>query len=314
MGRSRGRKKQGLSDDEKRKYLRFLIIPFIVILLIIVIVVTDRAPKKAENSGSAGVSSQTDSSGQDLSSAQSDGVSPASVESNTETIAPDNKEYVQNFENYGLKKDEVPEVKALIEAYCEAKINCDPEALSAVFGQNLSEEELATERAKLEKTAQVVEGYENIIAYTEDGPKADTYVVYPYYEIKFKDVPTPLPVLTMCYVQKNSEGRYVMTLDFDDAVADYISKVNTTEDVKLLAAQVDAKVQEAVANDPALNGIYNGISSGSPETEETGAEESTQESSEGADGESQSAGAETEPHTEALTEPEIQIDGTTAAQ
>ncbi|MBT9775778.1 hypothetical protein GPL15_04535 [Clostridium sp. MCC353] len=297
MGRSRNRKNRGLSDDEMRRYLKFMIIPFIVILLIIVIVLTDKSSKTEKET-----------------TAESATTSISAADETTQPVEPDTKEYVQNFEEYELKKDEIPEIKALIEAYCQAKTECDPEALARVFGQTLSPEELEQERAKLEKTAQVVEGYENIISYTKNGLTEDTYVVYPYYEIKFKDAETPLPVLTMCYVQKNAEGQYVMTLDFDDSVADYISKVNVSEDVRLLSSQVDAQVQEAIANDPALNSIYNGIESGSPSEEEsqTGGEDETSAPEGQAEGGQETEG-ETEAQTEPVTEMDIQIE-TTAAQ
>lgn len=298
MGRSRNRKNNGLSDDEVRKYLKFMIIPFIVILLIIVILLTDKSPKSDNETTTEAVTTS----------------SAAVTEETSQSVEPDTKEYVQNFEEYELKKDEVPEIKALIEAYCEAKTDCDPEALAKVFGQTLTPEELEEERVKLEKTAQVVEGYENIIAYTKDGLTEGSYVVYPYYEIKFKDAPTPLPVLTMCYVQKNAEGQYVMTLDFDDTVADYIAKVNVSEDVKLLSSQVDAQVQEAISNDSTLNSIYTGIESGSPAEDgdqagdagETSAAEGQPEDGQGSDG-------ETESQSEPVTEMDIQIE-TTAAQ
>ncbi|MBS6642631.1 MAG: hypothetical protein KH366_03525 [Clostridiaceae bacterium] len=293
MGRSRNRRNSGLSDDEMRKYLKFMIIPFIVILLIIVIVITDKSSKSEKETTTEAVTT-----------------SISAADETTQSVEPDTKEYVQNFEEYELKKDEIPEIKALIEAYCQAKTDCDPEALARVFGQTLTPEELEQERAKLEKTAQVVEGYENIISYTKDGLTEDSYVVYPYYEIKFKDAETPLPVLTLCYVQKNEQGQYVMTLDFDDSVADYISKVNVSEDVRLLSSQVDAQVQEAVANDPALNSIYHGIESGSPTEEES-------QTGEGAETSASEDGQETEgvtkSQTEPMTEMDIQIE-TTAAQ
>lgn len=294
MSRSRSRKGGGLSDDEMRKYLKFMIIPFIVILLILVIVLTDKSPKQKEEKPSETEASTVQTSAEPV----------------TETVQPDNKEYVQNFEDYELKKDEIPEIKALIEAYCEAKKDCDPEALATVFGETLSPEELETERAKLEKTAQVVEGYENIVSYTKNGLTEDAYVVYPYYEIKFKDAQTPLPVLTMCYVQKNAEGKYVMTLDFDDTVADYISKVNVSEDVRLLSAQVDAKVQEAVANDPALNSIYSGISAGASAAETESATQAAETEGEtGETSETEGTGEGTSGgETEAPTEMDIRID------
>lgn len=298
--RSRRKRTGGkLSEEEVQKYVRLLIIPLIAIILILVIVLTDNTPKHKKTK---------------TAETQSEETTTVLAITDTESIESDTKQYIQNFDEYELKKDEIPEINALLAAYCQAKVDCDPYALAKVFGQTMTEEEAAVEKAKMDKIAQVVEDYQNITCYTKDGLQEGSYVLFPYYEIKYRDVETSMPILTWCYVYQDGEGNYIMTQEVSKEVSAYINQVGQSEDVRLLVSQVDAKADEAKANDSQLKSIYELMESGN----ESGGSSETVLNTEGeaaldTAGEALDSSGETMPETMADTTGDTQAQ-TQAAQ
>lgn len=161
-----------------------------------------------------------------------------------------------------LKQDEIPELTALIEAYCHAKEDIDPAALNRVFGREEGgAEEQEAMRIQMEKVSLLVDGYDSVICYYMDGPEPDTYVLYPYFEIYYKDAVMAMPCLTWAYAKKDENGQFYMTQDISGGVKSFISDTGGTEAVKALVEQVKEKAAEAVAGDETLMRIYGNNSS-----------------------------------------------------
>ena len=300
MRRRRGYPGRRWSDEDKVRYIRMMAIPLvIVVVLIIIILIMDKTPKeKAEPSA-------TTDSGVEILVEQSG--------TTAESVAPDNSQYTQDFSDYELAKDEVPEVNLLLSQYFQAKVDQDPEALYRVFGK-ADTGDMETRKQELAYEAKYIEDYRDITCYTKQGLNEGSYVTY---EIKFRRVDTPAPGLMWCYVVQDENGNYIIRENVVGDEADYVAKANQTEDVRLLSSQINERLREALESDTLLAGAYkelrNGaivqaseeeshdsdvsLLEGSEETEgaqESGAE---QENGTGQESGAQSAGQETESST-----------------
>lgn len=258
--------KDVLPDDGILRYLRFAILPLIVIILIIVIVKADSQTDKrnqetvssaaAETQQTAQPGKQADGEGEDSRDASlsgnADGREPG--QENTEgTGAADD----QDISQYTLKQDAIPKLLYLVQTYCQAKEDCDPQLMASVFGnENLTEEEAETEKAKMELVKASIKSYENISCYSIEGPEPDSYVMFPYFEIRYREAEVLMPELTWAYATLGEDGQYRMTQDVSQEVAEYLSRIGEKEDVKALIAQVKAAKQEAIAADEKLQSIY----------------------------------------------------------
>lgn len=59
------------------------------------------------------------------------------------------------------------------QSYCQAKTDCDPEALQLLFGvTDLSEDQIAAEREKMELVKASIKAYKNISCYYIEGAEA----------------------------------------------------------------------------------------------------------------------------------------------
>lgn len=236
----RSRKKIDTHTKEAiKRYAPYVVILLAVLLLVLIIVLVgvNRSHKQEKSDYSGmGASEETGSSAE------------------AETKALD-------LTKYHLGQDEVPDLTALVQTYCQAKADSDPETLERVFGkEGLSQEELEAERVKLEQVGRLVEGYEKAACYTVEGLEPDTYVVYPYFEIQYKGAHALVPSLTWSYAKKDAQGRFYLTMDLTDKEAEHVKEVSRLEDVKNLSQKVEKERQEAIAGDMVLQQIYLGTS------------------------------------------------------
>lgn len=233
-GRSR-RSKGKLSDEVMKKYIRLMAVPAAVVVLLLVILLMGRGSGNKEP---------------EIKTAGTEAVTDAAVVDSTEETS------LLDVTGYELKQDEIPELTALVQAYCYAKADCDPAALYQVFGEEKTEEELAKEKAKMELAALSVEEYVNISCYSMDGPEPDTYVIYPYFEIQYKEAQLLMPSLSWCYAKKDAEGQFYMTQEVSDSERDYIAQISKSDAVSQLITQTEEKIREAIAGDEELKRIY----------------------------------------------------------
>ena len=249
-----------LPDEGIARYLRFAIFPVVVLVLIVVIIKADADTlKETEPTKQTEPASVFSSEGPSQSEVTTE--PPTETESPEETepaTEPETQSVMEaDVSQYSLKQDEVLELLELVQTYCKAKKDCDPEALGAVFGKTeMKEEELSGEREKMELVKASVKGYQNISCYSIEGPEEDSYVMFPYFELQYRGVETFVPVLTWAYGKKAENGQYVMTQEVSKEVAEYIRKVGEREDVKALISQVKKAREEAVASDEKLKEIY----------------------------------------------------------
>ena len=253
MDKKRKRTKGTLPDDGIRRYLYFAVIPVVVLILVVVILHSD----KKKDAGQTEAVAMTTETGQPVGLNEGD---PAVDESS----AADSSKYT-------LKQDEMPELTALVQSYCQAKTDCDPEALQQLFGvTDLSEDQIAAEREKMELVKASIKAYKNISCYYIEGAEADSYVIFPYFEIQYRKAAKLMPTLTWGYVKKQEDGQYRMVSELSDTEKEYVKAVGERADVKELQDQVKEAAAVAVSEDEVLQQVYthNGSSEVSIGTQE----------------------------------------------
>ena len=253
MDKKRKRTKGTLPDDGIRRYLYFAAIPVVVLILVVVILHSD----KKKDTGQTEAVAMTAETGQPVGLNEGD---PAVDESS----AADSSKYT-------LKQDEMPELTALVQSYCQAKTDCDPEALQQLFGViDLSEDQIAAEREKMELVKASIKAYKNISCYYIEGAEADSYVIFPYFEIQYRKAAKLMPTLTWWYVKKQEDGQYRMVSELSDTEKEYVKAVGERADVKELQDQVKEAAAVAVSEDEVLQQVYthNGSSEVSIGTQE----------------------------------------------
>lgn len=253
MDKKRKRTKGTLPDDGIRRYLYFAVIPVVVLILVVVILHSD----KKKDAGQTEAVAMTAETGQPVGLNEGD---PAVDESS----AADSSKYT-------LKQDEMPELTALVQSYCQAKTDCDPEALQQLFGvTDLSEDQIAAEREKMELVKASIKAYKNISCYYIEGAEADSYVIFPYFEIQYRKAAKLMPTLTWGYVKKQEDGQYRMVSELSDTEKEYVKAVGERADVKELQDQVKEAAAAAVSEDEVLQQVYthNGSSEVSIGTQE----------------------------------------------
>lgn len=273
MSGHRSRKGRGKTDDTAR-YIRMAAIPIIivVVLLAVIFLVNRNGAKQVGASAKSG-SSAAESREIEI---QDDASSAAAAENGDESIAPDDNEYSEDFSQYELKKDEIPQVNQLISEYFQAKVDQDAQALFKLFGKAEDEAELKERSEELKAEAVYIEDYQDITCYTKPGLTADSYVAYVTYDVKFRRVDTLAPGLMWCYVVKADDGNWIIRENVVGDEADYVAKQNQTEDVRLLSAQTNERLRQAIESDTLLAGIYSDLRNGAvvSESEESGGDSS----------------------------------------
>ena len=239
MDKKRKRTKGTLPDDGIRRYLYFAVIPVVVLILVVVILHSD----KKKDAGQTEAVAMTAETGQPVGLNEGD---PAVDESSA-----------ADSSKYALKQDEMPELTALVQSYCQAKTDCDPEALQLLFGvTDLSEDQIAAEREKMELVKASIKAYKNISCYYIEGAEADSYVIFPYFEIQYRKAAKLMPTLTWGYVKKQEDGQYRMVSELSDTEKEYVKAVGERADVKELQDQVKEAAAVAVSEDEVLQQVY----------------------------------------------------------
>ena len=265
MDKKRKRTKGTLPDDGIRRYLYFAAIPVVVLILVVVILHSD----KKKDAGQTEAVAMTAETGQPEAAAMTaETGQPVGLNEGDPAV---DESSAADSSKYTLKQDEMPELTALVQSYCQAKTDCDPEALQLLFGvTDLSEDQIAAEREKMELVKASIKAYKNISCYYIEGAEADNHVIFPYFEIQYRKAAKLMPTLTWGYVKKQEDGQYRMVSELSDTEKEYVKAVGERADVKELQDQVKEAAAVAVSEDEVLQQVYthNGSSEVSIGTQE----------------------------------------------
>lgn len=194
-------------------------------------------------------------------------------------IAAEDEQQIQEPEEEpanDLVQDAYPDVNAIVSTYFKAKADGDVDALREVVSV-LDD----TEADSVTKMAEHIESYNNIACFTKNGPEMGSYVAYVCYDIKFVNVDTMAPSLTLLYICTAADGNlYVNNGEWDAQSESVINEFNSGSDVQALIAQVESSYNEALAQDEKLSNLASTIQSASqtPEEEEPAQTEEEPES------------------------------------
>lgn len=234
------------SNDFLKRYGKYIAVIAVALVLIIIIVFSGKKQDGGETTGA-----------------------------NTEVIGlPDAKETESTENPNALKEDAYPEINELINTYFTALKNQDVETLS-----NIMETNGEIDEEKIRKEGEYIEDYRNIKCYTREGIVEGTYIVFPYYDIKFLNVDTLAPSMIWLYVCTNEDGSlYINKSTFDGEVAAYIDEVCNSEEAKQLVESVESSFAAAMEQDETLAQFVTKLREGAdptvpeetePQTEET---------------------------------------------
>ena len=158
---------------------------------------------------------------------------------NTDTKVTKNVETTAEVSTQGseLVADKYPEITELITMYYDAKLKGDTTAI-AKFVDNLEDVDMDAINA----SNKYVKKYKNIECYTKPGLDENTYVVFVYYEIKFKNIKTTAPGIDILYVMRDPETSLVYIHNgatSNNEIKNYILAMENDEDVAKLYKETD---------------------------------------------------------------------------
>lgn len=160
---------------------------------------------------------------------------------------PATQEEVVYVEN-PLLLDSVPEINVFVAEYYEALAKGDMEKVDQV-NTSVSDVEMVS----LEKQSLYIENYENISCYTKKGLEEDSYFVFAVTDLKFENVDTLAPSMSIFYVHKNADGQYVLEDEMSEDVLKVYEEICADTEVSDLFDKVQVSYNEAVSENEDLN-------------------------------------------------------------
>lgn len=149
-----------------------------------------------------------------------------------------------------LKKNDNPEITALMNQYYTALGGKNMDVLQKVV-DNLSEEEQASITGEAN-----IEGYSDISTYTFQGQQEGTYVVIVSFNCKYKEIDTSAPGLSQMYVYTNGDGKLVIAAEVEDEdVNTYMKDIQNQPEVKTLIEETQEAYEAARASDAKLDAL-----------------------------------------------------------
>lgn len=148
-----------------------------------------------------------------------------------------------------LQEDAYAEVNELVKKYYQAMADGDMDTILSI-ATGLDEKE----QIKIVKKSEYVENYPTVTCYTKQGPVADSYIVYAYYEVKLVDFETLTPGMNALYVCKDENGAYYINGETQsDEIIDYCEMISAQDDVVDLVNTVQVKYNEIKSTDTELS-------------------------------------------------------------
>ena len=148
-----------------------------------------------------------------------------------------------------LQEDAFAEVNELVKKYYQAMADGDMDTLLSI-STGLDDKE----QIKIVKKSEYVENYPTVTCYTKQGPIADSYIVYAYYEVKLVDYETLTPGMNALYVCKKEDGSYFINGETQsDEIIEYCEMISAQDDVVDLVNTVQVKYNEVKSTDMELS-------------------------------------------------------------
>lgn len=202
-----------------------LAIAIFIALVIVAIVVSTSLGAKSQSAEVAAIEAET--------------LVTTSTEEATTLVVPDEP----------LQENAFAEVNEVVKKYYQAMADGDMDTLLSI-ATGLDEKE----QIKIVKKSEYVENYPTVTCYTKQGPLADSYIVYAYYEVKLVDFETLTPGMNALYVCKNESGAYFINGETQsDEIIDYCEMISAQDDVVDLVNTVQVKYNEIKSTNSELS-------------------------------------------------------------
>lgn len=162
-----------------------------------------------------------------------------------------------------LKEDAESGINELFVTYFADLAKGDVEALGKIMVN-------APDKDTVAKEIEYIEDYQNIKCYSKEGVLDGTYVVYVYYEVKFKNIDTLAPSMIREYVCTNEDGTlYINNGTVDGEVAAWLDEVHASDSATELIKSVNDALSKAAESDKKLSSLIAKLNEGAGNTEET---------------------------------------------
>lgn len=198
--------------------------------------------------------------------------SPKEQEPETQQVTENDKAEAQTDaeRSESLLERNQEEVLDVITRYCTARAAKDYDTLAQIW--EVFDE--TTTPAELEREDAAVESYSNIMTYSKPGMTDGSYVVYVYLDIKLTGINTLAPSLWEEYLITNESGDLVIAdKESSKELQDFLLELQSDEDVQVLIADVDQKLEDAKEQDEDLkNFVESGTSAGTSDSTESGSD------------------------------------------
>jgi hypothetical protein len=233
--------------DKKRRYALiagFVFIIFIAILLINKNINNDVT--EADKVSSEDNISETENTTQIKNTSDTENTS--SVESTSELKSAAETQNTLGAESVNeISEDAKKQIDALVTTYYDTSKAVDSSILA---GSNEEDNKQIIESITQKRDG--VEEYKDVVTYIRIGLEADSFVVFSTYNIKFNNIDTLAPGMSVLYVINNN-GTYVIKDDPDnDALNQYINQLSQEEEIKNIIAEVNTKLTSAIEKDETL--------------------------------------------------------------
>ncbi|BCN30934.1 hypothetical protein [Anaeromicropila herbilytica] len=120
--------------------------------------------------------------------------------------------------------------------------------------ENLAENYYLTlAKSKSDEKREGIEAYTNITSYIKSGLANETYVIFSSYDMKFENIKTLAPGMSVIYAGKASDGKYAVKKDANsEEQNDYINLLLKEEDMKTVTNEVNTNLEKAMKDDKVL--------------------------------------------------------------
>lgn len=160
------------------------------------------------------------------------------------------KDTTKAYSDSPLVDDKYPEITELVQNYLEAYLITDDEKRMDAIRECVVDLDDLNNIKKRE----YIKSYSDVECYTKDGPYDDTYIVYAYYQVTYKNISTGDPNITVFYVMRQGETNNVYIKNkIPDDVKKYIEQISADKDVQELFSDVKEEHEAARTKDENLD-------------------------------------------------------------
>lgn len=118
---------------------------------------------------------------------------------------------------------------------------------------NFAKEYYSSLISSSDSSSEGMESYNDIASYVKKGLEDKTYVVFSTYNVKFKDVNTLAPGMTVLYMKEDKTGKYsIINAAQNKEMNDYIKKLLQDPKIVKLKDKVNKNLENALKKDKAL--------------------------------------------------------------